>query len=222
LARAEVVYGETKRNMFTDFKLGAYKPLIDREASLTRGSPYRDIFGDSSMLMFEIGVERFLWQKFGALGLGLSVGYAEKYGAARLADDPAQRASESTGLKVLPIRMFGVYRLDYPALHLGIPLVPYGKAGLVATPWWVTKGGKLEFADGKRGAGIRYGYALIGGLALMLDFLEPRLAKDFTADMGVAHSYLFAEYIFENVNNYGKAGLDLSSRHFMFGFGVDY
>ena len=49
-----------------------------------------------------------------------------------------------------------------------------------------------------------------------------RLAKDFSNDIGISHSYLFAEYTYANVNNFGRKGLDLSSRHWMFGFSVDY
>ncbi len=218
---AELVYNEASRTTALEVKLGGYKPLIDREASLT-GRPYDDTFGASSMLLFEIEGDRFLWQKVGAAGVGLSFGYAEKYAPAKVAGDPSILANESTALKVLPLRVMGLYRLDYAALHLDIPLVPYVKAGLVVTPWWVTKGGKLEFVEGSRSVGVKYGYGFTGGISLMLDYFEPRLAKDFHSDLGVDHSYIFAEFTYENVNNFGRPGLDLSSRHWMFGFSLDY
>ncbi len=221
-ADAEVTYDNSKRNTALEVKLGGYKPLIDREASLT-GRPYDETFGASSMLLFEIEGDRLLWQKLGAAGIGLSFGYAEKYARAQIV--PSQGggpANESTALKVVPVRLLGVYRFDYPALHMNIPLVPYGKAGLVFSPWWVTKGGKLESVEGSRSVGAKWGYAFTGGISLLLDFFEPRLAKDFTSDMGVAHSYLFVEFIYQNVNNFGARGLDLSSRHWMFGFSVEY
>ncbi len=223
VARADVVYTESPRSVTLEVKLGGYKPLIDREASLT-GKPYDAIFGASSMLLFEAEVDKILWQQFGTIGLGFSIGYAEKYAPARIAqgDTAGAPANESTSLKVIPLRLLAVYRLDYGALHLGIPLVPYGKVGLVAMPWWTSKGGNLEFADGMRGAGTKFGYSFTGGVSLMLDFLEPRMAKDFSTDVGVSHSYIFGEYIYEEVNSFGKAGLDLSSRHFMFGFALDF
>ncbi len=222
-ARADTTYTEPPRSITLEFKLGGYKPLIDREASLT-GKPYEQIFGDSSMLLFEGEVDKIFWQRFGTLGAGFSIGYAEKYGHALLSQgaNAGAPANESTSLKVVPMRLLVVYRFDYPALHMSIPLVPYGKAGLVATPWWTSKGGNAEFVNGERGSGVKYGYSFTGGVSLMLDFLEPRMAKDFTTDVGVAHSYLFAEYIYEQVNTFGKAGLDLSSRHFMFGFAMDF
>jgi hypothetical protein len=223
IARADVVFTEQPRSVTLEFKLGGYKPLIDREASLT-GKPYDAIFGGSSMLLFEGEIDKIFWQKFGTAGLGFSIGYAEKYAPARVTtgDAAGSPANESTSLKVIPIRLLAVYRLDYGATHMGIPLVPYGKAGLVAMPWWTSKGGSLEFADGNRGAGTKFGYCFTGGLSLMLDFLEPRMAKDFSTDVGVSHSYLFGEYVYEEVNTFGKAGLDLSSRHFMFGFAMDF
>jgi hypothetical protein len=215
---------EEPRNVTLEFRLGGYKPLIDREASLT-GKPYDQIFGASSMLLFEGEVDKILWQKFGTVALGFSIGYAEKYAKALISPGSpgaGTPAGESTSLKVIPARLLAVYRFDYPAQRFGIPLVPYGKAGLVGIGWWTAKGGRLEFADGNRGAGVKYGYSFSGGLSLMLDFLEPRMAKDFFTDVGVRHSYLFGEYVYENVNNFGKAGLDLSGRYWMFGFAMDF
>jgi hypothetical protein len=212
---------EPPRHLMVEIKLGGYRPLIDREPSLT-GKPYQEIFGGSSMLLFEMELDLILWQKFGTAALGISAGYAEKYGKARLADDPNVLANDSTSLKVIPVRLLGIYRLDYGALRLGIPLVPYGKVGLVAEPWWISKGGSLEFAQGVRGRGTKFGYFFTGGLSFMLDVLEPRMAKDLTTDVGIAHSYIFAEYIYEQVNSFGKRGLDLSSRHWMFGLSLEF
>ncbi|MFL5318679.1 MAG: MXAN_2562 family outer membrane beta-barrel protein, partial [Myxococcaceae bacterium] len=125
-------------------------------------------------------------------------------------------------LKVLPLRVLGIYRFDYAALHWGVPLVPYAKLGLVYDLWWATKGDGVEFVNGERAAGGKWGYSFTGGLSLLLDVLEPRLARDFDVDLGVNHSYLFAEYTYENVDDFGSGGLDLSSRHWMFGLALEY
>ncbi len=215
---------EPSRSFTLEFKLGPYRPLVHREPTLT-GDPYKTIFGNSPMLLFEFEVDWIFWQKFGTLGVGGSIGYASKSGYALIAPgspDAGTPSTERTSFKVIPLRAMLIYRLDYGALHLGIPLVPYGKAGLVFEPWWSTKGGGVEYFDGNRGVGAKRGYGFTGGVSLMLDFLEPRMAKDFTTDLGVAHSYLFAEYTYANVNNFGKQGLDLSSRHWMFGLSLDF
>ena len=215
---------EAPRTITLEFKLGPYKPLIDREAALT-GKPYETIFGNSSMLLFEIEVDRIFWQKFGTLAVGGSVGYAAKRGNALIAPgNPGEGtpSGDTTTLRVIPVRLMLVYRLDVGAIRSGIPFVPYAKTGLVFEPWWATKAGSLEYANGKRALGAKWGWDITGGISLMLDFLEPRLAKDFSNDIGISHSYLFAEYTYANVNNFGSKGLDLSSRHWMFGFSVDY
>ena len=214
---------EEPRDLTVEFRLGGYRPLIDRGAS--SGQPWEEIFGNSRMLLFEGEVDKILWQKFGTIALGFSIGYAERYGKAPISPGSpgaGTPSGESTSLKVIPARLLAVYRFDYFAMRYGVPLVPYGKGGLVATGWWTAKGGSLEYADGHRGLGVKFGYSFAGGMSLMLDFLEPRLAKDFFTDVGVRHSYLFAEYVYENVNTFGKGGLDLSSRHWMFGFAMDF
>ena len=219
LLPAEVTENGSPRTSAFELRLGGFKPLIDREASLT-GHPYEEVFGAGAMLLAEIELERQLWQRFGSVAVGASVGYAEKYGAAR--DSAGNPASERTALKVAPLKLLGIYRFDYAALRWNIPLVPYVKAGLAYTPWWTTKGGQLEFVDGKRSAGGQWGYVGTLGLSLQLDFFEPRLARDFASDMGVNHSYLFAEYVYQDVNDFGAAGPDMSSRHWMFGLTLEY
>ncbi|HLM46003.1 MAG TPA: MXAN_2562 family outer membrane beta-barrel protein, partial [Myxococcaceae bacterium] len=108
------------------------------------------------------------------------------------------------------------------AFRWGIPLVPYVKPGLVYMPWWITKGGELEnLADGKAQGG-KLGWEVSGGVSFLLDVLEPRLARDFDSDLGVNHSYLFAEYTYAKVNNFGGPGFNLSDSYWMFGLALDY
>ncbi|MFZ5468950.1 MAG: MXAN_2562 family outer membrane beta-barrel protein [Myxococcota bacterium] len=220
-----LVHTGTPKYEALELKLGGYKPLIVREAGLA-SDPYRDVFGAGAMLLAELEYDRQLWQEVGTIAVGFSIGYAEKFGSALVGEQNGaavtQEVSERTGLKVLPLKLMGVYRFDYAALHWNVPVVPYGKVGLAYTPWWSVKGANVEFADGLRGAGAQWGWAAVGGISLMLDFLEPRLAKDFDSDMGVNHSYLFAEYVHQDVNDFGAGGLDLSSRHWMFGLTLEY
>lgn len=218
-----VVKTESPRTWAFEFKLGGYKPLIDREAALT-GNPYDETFGAGAMLLGEVEMDKFLYQGWGTAGIGLSAGYAEKWANATVSSGGTSTpSSDRTGFFVVPLRLMAVYRFDYPAFHWNIPLVPYGKLGLVYTPWWTSKGAQTpEFVNGQRGAGAKTGYCIVGGLSFLLDVLEPRLARDFDVDVGVNHTYLFAEYVFEQVDNFGAGGLDLSSRHFMFGIAFDF
>lgn len=206
----------SERTMGVEVKLGAFTPLIDREVSLGAVKPYETIYGGDPMLLFNVSAERQLFQALGTAGVGLSGGYAEKYAPALLEDD--SQAGESTGLRLVPLQLFGVYRFDYPAHAWGVPLVPYVKAGLSCTVWSASKGADLETTrNGKQAIGARWGWGFTGGLSLLLDVFEPRLARDFDTDMGVNHSYLFVEFNFTDVNNFYTAGLDLSGRYVMFG-----
>lgn len=200
-------------------RLGFYRPQLGDEAGLTF-DPYERVFGTGGMLLAELELESFFYQGFGTAGVSFSAGYAEKFGRALLTDDTA--SSESTGLRVAPLRLHAVYRLDWPAFNWGIPLVPYVKPGLVYIPWWITKGSDIETVDGYRAAGGTWGFEVVGGVSLLLDVLEPRLARDFDSDIGVNHSYLFAEYTYTRVNDFGGGGLNLSDGYWMFGLALDY
>ncbi|MCP3141293.1 MXAN_2562 family outer membrane beta-barrel protein [Pyxidicoccus xibeiensis] len=218
---ADEVTLQSPRSGAVLLRLGGYKPLVDEEPGLGDNKPYEDTFGDASLLLFEMELQRYFYQGIGTAGVGLSAGYAEKYAASRLASGGG-RAAEQTALKVIPLGLNAFYKFDYAAFEWGIPLVPYGKLGLIYTPWWITKGDSTEVARGNKASGAKWGWGATGGLAFMLDVLEPRFARDFDSDLGVNHSYLFAEYTYADVDNFGAGGLVLSSRRWMFGLALDY
>jgi hypothetical protein len=197
---------------------GGYRPDIAGETGLS-GDPYAQVLGNGSMLLVQMEIDRYFWNKVGSVGVGFNLGYGEKYGAAT---SSAGVTEEKTALKVLPLKLLGVYRFDYAAFKWGVPLVPYAKLGLAYTPWWVIKGGGVEYFNGQRGAGGKWGWSGELGLAVLLDVLEPGLALDFDTDVGVKHSYLFAEYQHDKVPGFGGDGLDLSSNHWAFGAAFDF
>ncbi|PTL77521.1 MXAN_2562 family outer membrane beta-barrel protein [Vitiosangium sp. GDMCC 1.1324] len=220
------VPNQSPRSGSAEFRIGGYRPKFGDEAALSE-DPFAKVF-QGNMLLFEGELQRFFYQGIGTAGVSLSLGYAEKYGAAQLPESEGGGPSpERTGLHVLPIRVRGVYRFDYPAFQWGIPLVPYVKPGLVYMPWWITKGGNIEnFVDQngvtRKGRGGKLGWEVTAGVSFLLDILEPRLARDFDSDLGVNHSYLFAEYTYAKVNNFGGKGFNLSDSYWMFGLALDY
>lgn len=215
---------QSPRTGAIEFKLGSFRPRIDTEPGLS-GTPYADTFG-STLLLGEMSIQRFFYQGIGTAGLGVSAGYGEKYAYAVNATTK-ELSSERTSIKLIPLRLNALYKFDYAAFKWHIPLVPYVEAGLVYTPWWVTKGNETEVAidpDGKslKGSGGKWGYGFTAGVSFLLDVLEPRLARDFDSDMGINHTYLFGEYSYSEVNNFGGAGFNLGSHHWMFGLAFDY
>jgi hypothetical protein len=216
---------ESPRSMFFEAKLSPFTPLLDRPfMDLPEADrPYYAVFGGGPMLLGEIEVDYQFFQKFGSLAAGLSVGYSEKYG---LSIDAVshQRVDQSTGLQIVPIKALLVYRFDWAKERYKIPLVPYAKLAFVGMPWWITNGGAVELSGVQRGQGLKFGLAGVLGLALEMDFLDQRLARDFDSSVGVNHTYLFAEGTIQEMNLFGSSAraIDLSSKHFMFGLGFEF
>lgn len=219
IAQSPNVSVASPRTGAIEFKLGGYKPRIDTEEGLT-STPYADTFNNESMLLFEVEMQRYFFQRFGSAGVGFSAGYAEKYSDS--ITESGEVAGEKTALKVVPLKLNALYKFDYAAFRWNVPLVPYAKLGLTYMPWWINKGDNTQQLDDRSGKGGRWGYGLTLGASFLLDVLEPRLARDFDSDLGVNHSYFFAEWTYAEVNNFGSSGLVLSSRHWMFGLALDY
>jgi hypothetical protein len=216
---------ETPRSMYAEVKLSPYTPLLDRPfMDLPENErPYYAVFGGGPMLMGELEIDYQFFQKFGSLAAGLSVGYAEKFGLSIDAVSK-KRVEQSTGLRIIPIKALLVYRFDWLKETYRIPLVPYVKGAVVGMPWWVVNGGTVELSGVQRGEGIKFGFAGVFGIALELDFIDQRLARDFDSSVGVNHTYLFAEGTIQEMALFNPTpkGIDLSSKHFMFGLGFEF
>jgi hypothetical protein len=208
-----------------EFKLGDYQPQIDSEAGLT-GKPYATTFGTRSILLFETEYDRQLFQSFGSLALAFSAGYGEIYGKGYYAAGPyaGQPSGDSTGLKVVPLKVLAVYRFDVLARRFDIPLVPILKAGLVYQLYQITRGDGSVAVDssGQQGQGARAGYEGDIGLAFLLDWLDEPLAKDFDIDVGINHTYIFGEFRDEVIDGFGTPGLVFSDRLLMFGLALEF
>ncbi len=217
-ARAEVTYSESPRSGALKLKLGGYTPNI--------GDPYLDYFGDASMLLFAIDYDRYFWKGFGSFGVGLSAGYAEKYGRATEATAPGATGEAAvtavpTGLHVVPLKLTALYNFDYLANEMNIPLVPYVKGGLAFVPWWTTKGEEVESRDGIPLQGASFGLAGVAGIAFQLDVLGQRMARDMDSEFGINHTYIFAEYNLLQADSFGRK-LNLSDNYWMFGMAFEF
>ncbi len=90
-------------------------------------------------------------------------------------------SGDTSELKVVPFSLSAVYRFDYFLQTRDIPLVPFGKVGLDWAYWQITDGnGNIADDDsGGHGRGGTLGWHVAGGLALVLDLLDPDAAHDF-------------------------------------------
>lgn len=213
---------ETERSMVLDVRFGGYYPNVDAEFG-DAGSPFRDVYGSSDRLLFQLGLDKVIFDGFGQVGVGGSVGYAEFWGHGTYADEAGGTAVDATSFKVMPLFAHVVYRFDWLAQKGGVPLAPYGKLGLGGNVFWSTDG-VGSVSGGGDAAGFRWGFVAAAGLALHLDFFDPRLAAEFDRDSGVNDSWLVVEYGRMTADGLGISdGLDLSDSEVLsFGLAFDF
>jgi len=215
--RVSEAWGGSPREYAIEARFGLYTPNIDSEFSKT--TPQADVFGTKRRPMWQLEFDWEFLQKFGTLSLGGVIGYYKENaqacqrtglkpdGTCPVVKDPATdekdpasgRSGDNTGLRLIPLAVLLVYRMDEAANHWHIPLVPYAKIGLNYTLWTITNGnGDVAwFDDGKghvsKGQGGTMGWQAAVGLSLSLDFIDPGAARGFDADAGVNHTYAFFE-----------------------------
>jgi hypothetical protein len=182
------------------FEIGAggYRPDVDSEFSSAPG-PYQQIFGGGRGWMFRLGVSKALLTGVGSLEVGLQTGYFQDEGKG-LFQDGSGTSGDDTALKIIPASLVLTYRFDWLAERYRIPLAPYGRAALERYHWWVTDGSGDTAKDGATN-----GWSLAGGLALLLDFFDPDLAREMDRDTGVNHTYLFFEAKKSWVDDFGSS-----------------
>lgn len=239
LALAVGAAAESPQSFALEVRFASYHPRIDSEPGIQRTrppgddtspfqGPYGRIFGDRGFLLFEIEFDVQVVRLFGTLGVGAALGYfnAVGYGLYSVGGDPAladTRSADQTTLKLVPLRLLAVWRVDEAVRQVNVPLVPYLKLGFGPTLYWVTEGrGGTSWAGGSRGAGSRWGWDASVGLMLLLDFLDPVIARDFDNDWGVNNSYLFAEYRWNRVGTMGRPGFILSDDLATFGAAFEF
>jgi hypothetical protein len=200
------------RRFAMEFKFGVYRPNVDEEVNNlnTDGSktftPYTDIFGAGEPFSFQFEFDYQIWQGFGSIGIGLSLGFSQNTALACEDDTKdtgakysscSTRTAGSTSFTVFPISVLAVYRFDVLAKYLNIPIVPFVKAGMNYTMWW-SSGSSGDTVGGS------WGWQVNAGGALLLDWLEPSAAKSLDNDMGINHTYLFFEFLHSRANSFGK------------------
>jgi len=195
-------WADTPISGVIELKLGGYFPQVDAETgirnAIASGSaskgPYASAFADKHILLFQLEYDHEFFQAFGSLSAALSVGYGEVYGKG-LFDSDSTSSSDTTSLKVWPLKLLAVYRFDVLSRRWHVPLVPFIKGGLVYELWRISNGaGETASSNGRTGEGGNWGWEGDVGLAFVLDWLDADLANDMDMDLGINHSYFFAEW----------------------------
>lgn len=222
---APTASAESERSMMLEIHAGPYEPQIDR--AFLYSQPYQDYFSDSPMVMLGLHWDYQVFQGFGsvAVGAGARIGWADGFAVSQ----DGTSSSDPTSLNVLPLTATVTYRFDWLAQSTGIPLVPYGKVGMTYTVWWVTNGsGEIANTydldgEGRVGYGGTFGFHVAGGLQFLLDWFGEGMAAEFDSEIGVNNSYLFFEYGYHSVNDFGaETSFDLGDANFSAGLMFEF
>ena len=230
-----------------EVQLKPYKPQISKNEA--KQSFYNLMYGESEPIMTTLATHHYLWDGFGLLGVGGSVGYWKTTGNTRLCTDdsgdnipcPGQgidvitndstAGNSSTQLMVVPLSLEVVYRIDYLNREWNIPVDAYAQFGLDYHLWWATTEGSIAettrtnddgTTDTISGKGATPGMNASVGLMLDLSFLEPVTAIRARKN-GIAASYLFFEWNWAQGDGFKQPNrLDMSSSGWSAGIGMDF
>jgi hypothetical protein len=227
-AAPEVVAEEELQSPITgefELKLGDYHPQIDTEFS--GPGPWETMFGSGGALYVEGEYSHYLWREYGAVAIGFGVGYLTKSGPGFNAD--GSESVDETTFQMVPLRLSLVYRFDKPARSWSIPLVPYVKLGLSAYIWWIrSAAGIATYRDPvtgqlDEGRDVTFGWHFAAGLQFLLDVLAPSMSRTFDASAGVNNTYLFAEFLYADVDDFGSdTSIRLGDSTFLFGLAFEF
>jgi hypothetical protein len=184
-------------------------------------------------LLTSIEFDVQFYRKVGSIGFGTSIGYYRRTthsfqypggGEPMVGPDgrtqvctvgvDCVRSGDQTALNIIPLEAMLVYRFDWLMLRYRIPFVPYVKIGLAYYIWIIENGGGAgsvaswnhpTTGDQSDGYGGTFGWVLNPGLAFQLDVIDSRAARAMDAELGINHSYLFAELHYADVSGFGAS-----------------
>jgi hypothetical protein len=232
--RQEVLVGKhhvyaSPQHFAFELRISPFLPDIDSDPSLNGATPFADIFGGKQRIMLS---GEFDWQTvriphLGTLGPGLGFGYFEVSGNAPLQNPTAGGATtsgETTKLEIFPLYLAAVLRADVLWRDLGIPFVPYAKAGPAVSFWRASNTLGTSQFQGTSGKGYTLGAQLALGVGFNLNVFDEYAAKNFDEAMGVNNTYLFGEWTDADLNGLGFQSdpLRVGGQYWTFGLAFEF
>ena len=147
----------------------------------------------------EFGGIEFGWKFSQQLGINIGASYSRSTGKAKT--ESGRISIDDVKTKLVPVEISCVYRLVFANDQI---FLPYVAGGYTHTFY------KTQLNADER-TGDQSGYHLKGGFQLLLDLLEPSSADTMETRWGVINTYLFLEYYFSEVDDFGSESTDLGS-----------
>jgi hypothetical protein len=207
---------ESPKSQKLEIKMSPYTPEIGAGQSA-----YESVFGGDAMFMMRIAYDYEVYQGVGVITVGGEVGYGTVTGSGL---DPATGAptTDETQLQLVPLAINVGYHFDYLMTQYNVPLVPYVEGGADYVVWIITDGsGDTTRVGDNKSTGGTFGLHVSAGLKFQLDALSERMSREFDADAGVNNTYLFAEYNYGWINDFGDAKSFSWGGHNVF-FGLEF
>jgi hypothetical protein len=194
---------KSAQNFAFELRFSPYYPQIDDDPAL-KGQPYAANFGTKARLYIGAEVD---WQvlripHLGTIGPGVSVGYV---GMGRTVKTVSGRTSgDETNLSIYPFTAVAVLRADVFWRELGVPFVPYVKAGAGLAFWRASNSGGTAVTNNVPGKGHSFGTNLALGVALSLDALDNGASRNMDNATGINNTYLFLEEYWLTLDGLGQ------------------
>lgn len=211
----------SEQTVAVELRFGRYLPSADQGLD---GTPYADVFGNDNRYFAGVEID---WQVLripylGSLSPGLGFGYTKASAKAPFESLEA-RSGQDTSLEIFPAYVVGVLRADELARRTAVPLVPYGKLGLGVALWRAREADRTASADGVSGKGVSFGPQFALGVMFLLDVLDPEDARTADAELGLNHSYLFAEWYVSDLDGFNSAErLQVGTNTWMTGVALEF
>ena len=179
-----------------ELRVANYRPNIDAELGAA-DARYADTFGTKRGWFPRILVSYTLLDQFVKVDAGVGTGWFRAKGKGHFVSGVSTESN--TTFSIVPATLALTVRVDGVAERWPIPLGVYGRAALERYNWLVTDGtGSLS----EKGA--TNGWSVAGGVSLLLDFIDPVLAREMDADSGVNQTWLYFEVERSRVDDFGS------------------
>jgi hypothetical protein len=172
---------ESPENFALEFRIGPYNPNMgDNDA-------FETFFADDSGPLLAMELDYIVYRFKDVLYLlgGGGIGWMNFDG--KTLNLAGEQSSEDTSIKIIPLNLVAVARLDALPRKLGVPLLLTGKIGY---QWarWSTMSGDVDQESGWS-VGLLWGVQF----GLDLDTFDPPAARNMDEEWGINHSFLFFE-----------------------------